>query len=109
MVTNSRDIWEKCKKDDALQRKVSFLQQVMFSNTFGLCDQEYWNLSRNGNLPVDFFKKRKAHLLSLDFNKFQQELKLNNWRNYIFISDENSRTDEEVFHLFRKNLTEMNI
>src|SRR6185436_10536266 len=109
MMTNSGELWKRIETDQKLKRKVTFLQQTMFSNTFGLFNQEYWDLLRRGNLPPDFLKKRKAYLLSLDFNQFQQDLKINNWKNYLFAGGQNVMTEEGVFRLFRKLLAEVEI
>jgi hypothetical protein len=105
MINDSNHIWEKVEKDETLKKKVTFLQQVMFSNTFGLMDQRYWDLIRKGPLPGDYFQKRKEHLLSLDLESFKQELGKNNWKNYIFSKNEWPHTEEEVFDFFKKHLS----
>lgn len=108
MTNNLEDVWERCKKDIILNKKVIFLQRMMFSNTFGLINKEYWDLLKKGSLPTDFFKKRKAYLLSLDFDKFKQELGLNNWEH--FTDDENiARTEKEIWELYKKRLIEMKL
>lgn len=108
MTNNSGNIWERCQKDKILNNKVLFLQRMMFSNTFGLINQEYWDLLKKGSLPVDFFQKRRAYLLSLDFDKFKQELELNNWRH--FTDEENiAGKEKEIWELYKKRLTEMKL
>ena len=111
MMNGSRNIWERSKEGKALEKKVLFLQQVMFSNTFGLCNSEYWDFIRNGNLPQDFFKKRKAYLLSLDAEKFKQEVqKSDNWGNYLFVPGKSVFwKDPEIFEFIKKSLTEKEI
>ena len=105
MMNNSSDVWKRCKTDEIIQRKILFLQQMMFSNTYGLVNQECWDLLKSGSLPTDFFKKRKAYLLSLDFIQFQQELKSNNWRH--FNKDEYGKTEEKIWELYKNKLKEM--
>ena len=109
MMNNLEGIFDKVEKDEKLKRKVDFLKQVIFKRSLNLCNQEYWDLSKKGSLTPDFFKKRKAYLLSLDFEKFKDELKLNNWENRLFVLDEDIGTDEKIFDLLRKQLQEVEV
>jgi hypothetical protein len=111
MMNNSENIFDKIEKDPKLKRKVDFLKELMFYRSFGLCNREYWDLLRKGKLSLDFFKKRKAYLLSLNLEQLNKELKLNNLKNIDLFTfgQKELLTDEGVFELFRKNLTEMQI
>ena len=43
MMNNSSDVWKGVKLTN-YSRKILFLQQMMFSNTYGLVNQECWDL-----------------------------------------------------------------
>ena len=75
---------------------------MMFSNTYGLVNQECWDLLKSGSLPTDFFKN--ARLIYYLWTSINSNKNSNQTTGDILTKMNTGRLREKIWELYKNKL-----